>query len=159
LQSARLKPLAVPPLKAFAHALNCTSHDLCTAADFALNVLPLTANGREASPESVISGAAMPPRAALVCRLTGALEVALAIAIVELGKSFELTIEDAAATIGVAVADGGSMNTVEVTTSQELIAAAVGAGGSIKIVFVTTAHSFSAGLVAIASAPPRVGAA
>lgn len=124
-----------------------------------MNVLPFTANGREASPESVISGAAMPPRAALVGRLTAAVDVALVRATVELGKSFELRIGDAAAITGVAVADGGSMKTVEVTTSQELIAAAVGAGGSMNTVFVTTAHSLSAGLVAIASAPPRVGAA
>jgi len=36
---------------------------LCTAADLLTNVLPLTSNGLVESPESVIAGAAMPPRA------------------------------------------------------------------------------------------------
>lgn len=120
----------------------------------------MTAKGRVASPESVIAGAAIPPRAALDDRLTGVLDVELATAIVALGKSFVVRIGEAAAMTGVAVAEGGSINTVEVTTSQvELTAAAVGAGGSMKTVLVTTAHSLSAGFVARASTPPKVGAA
>lgn len=100
-------------------------------------MLPLTANGRVASPESVISGAAIPPSAALLGREIGELDVEDAMAIVEFAKGFESTIGEATGMIGVAVAEGGSMKTV----------------------LVTTAHWLAAGCVAMASAPPKVGAA
>ena len=50
-------------MKASAHALNWISQLRCTAADLLTKVLPLTSNGRVESPESVMGGAAMPPRA------------------------------------------------------------------------------------------------
>ncbi len=120
-------------------------------------MFPLTENGREASPESVITGAAMPPSASVAeGRFTGALDVELAATDVVLGKSLEVI--GTAAKIGVAVAEGGSMKTVLVTTSQvelAMLATAVGVG-STKIVLVTTEHSLSAGLVTSASFPPKV---
>ncbi len=84
-----VKPLAVPPLKASAHLLNWMSHALCTAATLLTNVLPLTSNGRDESPELMIAGAVIPPRAealdaALVVVLARGAELGLLAATVEL---------------------------------------------------------------------------
>lgn len=58
-----MNPVALPPLKALAQALNWMSQLRCTAADLLTKVLPLTMKGLVESPESVTGGAAMPPRA------------------------------------------------------------------------------------------------
>lgn len=57
-----MNPVALPPLKALAQALNWMSQLRCTAADLLTKVLPLTLKGLVESPESVTGGAA-PPRA------------------------------------------------------------------------------------------------
>ncbi len=61
-----LKPLAFPPLKASAQALNWMLQLLETAAAWLTKVLPLTSNGREESPELVMAGAVIPPSAELL---------------------------------------------------------------------------------------------
>lgn len=60
-----MTPVSFPPLTAFAHALNCTSQDRWIAAALFTNVLPLTENGRVASPVLIMAGAWIPPMAPL----------------------------------------------------------------------------------------------
>jgi len=119
----------LPPLKAFAHALNWMSQLRCTAALLFTNVLPLTRNGRVASPESVMAGAAIPPRAE-----------ASAVWTVEAAEAVPLAALTSAATAatGVTVTVVGGREEHDVESART--AAAVVAGSSTKTVLVTTAH-------------------
>jgi hypothetical protein len=138
-----LKPVALPELNASAHALNWISQLLCTAADLLTNVLPLTSNGLVESPEFVIAGAPIPPRAeGSAPGLVAAREAVE----VEEGRAEEPDVvdgdEDWIAASG--VGDGGSTKTVLVTREQvelvSMFATPVGAGASTVTKFVVIEH-------------------
>jgi hypothetical protein len=123
-----LNPTALPPLKALAQALNWISQLRCTAAALFTNVLPLTRNGRVASPELVIAGAAMPPRAE--ASAVGTVEAAEAVPLAAATSTLAAT--------GCTVTVVGGRDEHEVASAT--CATAVVAGSSTKIVLVTIAQ-------------------
>lgn len=119
-QSARVNPFNVPPLIAFAHLLNWTSHDRCTAAALFANVFPLTENGREASPVSRMAGAAMPPIAVELLAVDEAADNVVAVAVLLENGAFDEVSVGSAETDEDEVIAGASTVTVPVTTEQTL---------------------------------------
>jgi hypothetical protein len=129
---------------------------LCTAVDLLTKVFPFTSNGLVASPELVMAGAAMPPRAD--GSATGLIATREAVEVGD-GRIDERDIVDEGRIEVSGVADGASTETVLVTREQvgsaELVwtaKSAVGLGASTVTKPVTIEHKLSVfeGLVATA---------